>query len=399
MTFKPNLSVKEGLDHLAKRLDPIIATRLAPRLGGHPWTLVLDILAEKRGLTSLPTYSCQDLQAQLRMLTERLGDLGYPFDDRQRVVSTVGNELRIVRNQLAHSHDFSTVEAFRAHDYCVRLLDHFGESEGQDLAKKLRHRALVALAHDAGVVTPPLSGAAALLGGSVAHPTVGTGTPSSGSKSASALAESSSAKESAEDELITPDPSVMVQEPSAIGDRRLEFEPWTVVEVGGPEVLDDLPKKAAKEQVRAVAVEIATYEGPIQLDRLTRLTAQSFGMQRLHAARSKKLAYQVRQAGLVVDTDNFVWPSEIDPDAWREFRPSSSTADRPFVEISPIEIANAAKFLKASQPGLTPDELEVAVLQTFGRRRRTKQHLTHLAKAMSLIPRRAASVGGVRVGG
>ncbi len=26
MPFKPNLSVKEGLDHLAKRLDPIIAS-------------------------------------------------------------------------------------------------------------------------------------------------------------------------------------------------------------------------------------------------------------------------------------------------------------------------------------------------------------------------------------
>ena len=51
MTFKPNLSVKEGLDHLASRLDPIIGARLAANLGGHPWTVVLEILDQKKGFT------------------------------------------------------------------------------------------------------------------------------------------------------------------------------------------------------------------------------------------------------------------------------------------------------------------------------------------------------------
>jgi len=35
----------------------------------------------------------------------------------------------------------------------------------------------------------------------------------------------------------------------------------------------------------------------------------------------------------------------------------------------------------ARHPGITDDELDVAVLQTFGRKRRTKQLATHLAKA------------------
>lgn len=150
MSFKPNLSVKEGLDHLATRLDPIIGERLAPDLGGHPWTVVLDILDEKKGHASQKNWT-HDLQAQLRMLTERLGSLGYPFDDKYRTVSTLGSELRIVRNQMAHMHAFSTAEAFRANDFSVRLLEHFDDVEGLSEADRLRHLALKELAREEGV--------------------------------------------------------------------------------------------------------------------------------------------------------------------------------------------------------------------------------------------------------
>jgi hypothetical protein len=182
-----------------------------------------------------------------------------------------------------------------------------------------------------------------------------------------------------------PDPVVLVREPSVIGDKRIAFESWTVVQVGGVEVLDDLPKKLAKEKVRATAVEIATYEGPIHLDRLVQMTAQSFGLHRVRASRKKKLAYQIQQAGLFVDADRFVWPREFDPDAWNEFRPNDSNTDRPFTHVSPIEIANAARFIRAKRPGISPEDLAAAVLQTFGRRRRTKRIAAHLADALSRL--------------
>lgn len=364
MTFKPNLSVKEGLDHLAKRLDPIIAEQLAPHLGGHPWTVVLEILDQKKGFARGYQHWTYDLQAQLRMLTERLGDLGYPFDDRQRTVSTLGNELRIVRKQMAHMHDFSIDEAFRANDFCVRLLEHFGDAGGITEATRIRHDALAALAVDAGV-TEQVAAATA------APPT----------SSAPVVDESDKDTTSTEAETVTPDPEVLEREPSVIGAKRLEFEPWTVVQVGDVGVLDDLPKKVAKEKVRAVAVEIATYEGPIHLDRLVQLTAQSFGLRRVRSSREKKLAYQIQQAGLFVDSDKFVWPREIDPSSWTEFRPNDSNAARPFVHISPIEIANAARFIEMKRPGITDDELDAAVLQTFGRKRRTRQLAAHLAQA------------------
>lgn len=371
MTFKPNLSVKEGLDFLAKRLDPIIAARLADDLGAHPWTVVLEILDQRKGYSNGRKYWTNDLQAQLRMLTERLGDFGYPFDDKQRTVSTLGNELRIVRNQLAHMHDFSIEEAFRANDFGVRLLDYFDDS-GLDEIKDIRRAALVALASEEGV----------------------TEQIAAKSRETASAVRAASHKDPVETidghddpaaEEVTPDPSVLVRESSFIGDKRIIFEPWIIVPVGDVSVLDELPKKAAKERVRAAAVEIATYEGPIHLDRLVQMIAQSFGLQRVRTSREKKLAYQVRQAGLFVDSDKFVWPHEIDPGSWYEFRPNDSTVDRPFAHISPVEIANAAQFLRGKSEYSNKDDLTTAVLQTFGRRRRTKQMLTRFDNAISRL--------------
>lgn len=371
MTFKANLSVKEGLDHLAKRLDPIIAAKLAPNLGGHPWTVVLDILDEKKGFSSSYKHWTYDLQAQLRMITERLGDFGYPFDDKQRTVSTLGNELRIVRKQMAHMHGFTVDEAFRANDFCVRLLAHFGDEAGLGEARRIRHEALVELAVAEGV-TETVAAQSTLSPGciKVEEPTSGPVTDT---------------KPAAGSEVISPGSEVFEREPSVIGARRLEFEPWTVVKVGTVDVLDDLPKKAAKEKVRAVALEIATYEGPIHLDRLVEKTAQSFGLQRVRASRERKIAYQIHQTGLFVDADKFVWPHEINRENWSEFRPNDSNADRPFIHISPIEIANAARFIETKKPGVTEEEFDLAILQTFGRKRRTKQVVAHLSRSKELL--------------
>jgi hypothetical protein len=372
MTFKPNLSVKESLDHLAKRLDPIIAARLAGDLGDHPWTVVLEILDEKKGFANKYQHWTYDLQAQLRMITEKLGDLGYPFDDKQRTVSTLGNELRIVRKQMAHMHDFSVEEAFRASDFCVRLLEHFQDADGLEEARRIRHEALVALAIQEGVTEQAAAKAAAVQ-------------PAAPEDAEIALDLSPASETGEEAELVTPDPALLIREPSFIGDKRLEFEPWTVVQVGSVQVLDDIPKHAAKEMVRAVAVEIATYEGPIHLDRLVQMTAQSFGLKRVRASREKKLAYQIQQAGLFVDTDKFVWPREIDSSSWHEFRPNDSSAERQFVHISPVEIANAARFIADKDSEIPAEDLAVSVLQTFGRQRRTKQIAAHLEKALSRL--------------
>lgn len=224
----------------------MIATKLAPDLGGHPWTVVLDILDQKKGYSGNYQHWTCDLQSQLRMLTERLGELGFPFDDNQRTVSTIGNELRIVRRQMAHMHEFNVDEAFRANDFAVRLLLHFADDDGLGEAKRIRHEVLAALAAQEGVTEQAAESAA-----------LPATSPAVQNEPATVSANQGTEK-------VAPDAEVLVREPTKIGDKRLQFEPWTVVPIGGLDVLDGLPKKLAKEKVRAVAVEIATYGGPIE---------------------------------------------------------------------------------------------------------------------------------------
>ena len=365
MSFDARYSVDQALHHLSQRLDPIIGAKLAPSLGELPWPTVLSELDKMRGKPP-KTYVATDLQSQLKAITERLGSLGFPFDNHTRLVSALGSELRIVRNRWAHHDELTTLDAWRTHDFAVRLLEHFGDAEGIASASKFRDDAFRALAEEKGVAAH------------VAH-----------SGSDSAATPEPIVQESVATDVVRPDPVVLTRTDSTstptIGSGRFEFEPWAVVLVGDVSVLDDLPKKVAKEKVRAVAAEIVEFEGPIHIDRLAQLTAASFGVKRLWPAREKKLTYQIRQTGLEVDADRFVWPNDLDSTAWGEFRPNDSTVERPFTEISPVEIANAMRLLRRESPGLSETDLDSATLRTFGRKRKTKQFAAHLTRARSLV--------------
>lgn len=370
MTFDAKLSVTEGLDHLSSRLDPIIESRLSVHLGGLPWTAVLTQLDQIAGRPPIE-YTKTDLQPQLKMLTIRLGQLGYPFDDHRRTASTLGSELRIVRNAWAHGDPFSSLDAWRAHDYCVRLLEYFGDGEGLVKANNLRHQAVVIYVEEQGIAPTPVTAAR----------------DDSGQHSGPGSHEDLSAEPDAE--MVIPDSEVYQTESaghnSVVGESRLSFEPWEPVLVGDISVLDGLPKVWAKQKVRAVAAEIVEAEGPIHVDRLAQLVAASFGVGRLHTNRADKIVRQVKAAGLRIDKAKFVWPDELNPDTWTEFRPNSSQVDRPFLHVSPVEIANAMRFLKEHRTGLSTAELDSATLQTFGRRRRTRQFTAHLTKAKALL--------------
>ena len=369
MTFNAKLSVSDGLDHLAERLDPIIAAKFASDLAGHPWTVVLTHLDEVAGKPA-KYYSAVDLQTQLKMFTRRLGNLGFPFDDQRQTVGTLGRELTIVRNARAHGDPFDVLDAWRAHDYCVRLLEHFGDAPGLIRANELRQEALLAYIDEQGIAPVPVS-----VDGGLEAESLGT--------------ESDSSAQDDEQELVTPDAEVFTRpptnEPSFIGNSRMPFEPWVPVPIGDVSILDALPRVAAKQKVRAVAVEIVEAEGPIHLDRLGQLVAASFGVRKLHSTRAAQIMRQAKATGLLVDKDKFVWPDGVTPKDWNEFRPNTSQTDRPFLHISPVEIANAMRFLTHLPPAQRATDLDTVTLQTFGRKRRTKQFSAHLTKAKSLL--------------
>ncbi|UGQ39586.1 DUF3320 domain-containing protein [Rhodococcus aetherivorans] len=375
MLFDPKLSVSAGLDHLADRLNPIIAAKFATDLPDHPWTVVLTQLDQLAGKPP-KLYSATDLQCQLKMFTRRLGKLGYPFDDNRQTVGTLGRELTIVRNARAHGDPFTCLDAWRAHDYCFRLLEHFGDKQGLERSNELRQEALVAYVEEQGIAPAQAF--------SPSQPIVSP--ESEGLDGTNSLP---NPEKETEYELVSPDPEVFIREPvahpSIIGNTRLSFQPWEPVLVGDISVLDDLPKMTAKQKVRAVAIEIVEAEGPIHVDRLAQHVATSFGVRKLYSNRATKIIRQAKSAGLLIDGEKFVWPEGVTPETWMEFRPNSNEVDRPFQHISPTEIANAMRFLKGHSPNMSDEELNISTLRTFGRKRRTKQCAIQLEKAIALL--------------
>jgi hypothetical protein len=376
MTFDARRSIDEGFVHLAVRLDPIIAARLAHTLGGLLWTAILEQLDVAKGRAP-GRYATSDPQAQLRMLTERLGGIGFPFDDPARTTTTWGNELRILRNQLAHHDDLDTLDALRMHDFSCRLLTRLGDDGGAKVSADARDEALGVFSRERGLAAaaavqtlPP----AAVSAGPASPLLHGVDAPES---------QPAEATERGSEHVVAPDASVLTRtagpETPVVGAQRSKFEPWSVVIVGEVTVLDDLPKHAAKQRVRAVAAEIVEFEGPIHLDRLTSLVAASFGVHRLAAKRKQQLIRHVRATGLRVSQEGFVWPEGLDSKTWTEFRPNDSTIDRPFAEISPVEISNAMAFIAASRPALGDEVLDRETLRTFGKSRKTQSVVKHLA--------------------
>ncbi|MBN9643154.1 hypothetical protein JZY06_00690 [Corynebacterium sp. CCM 8862] len=93
---------------------------------------------------------------QQRMITESLGRYRYPFSTGGgTIVSSLGSELRTVRNRWAHHDTFDELEAFRTADSVVTLLKHFGDREGKAAAEKIRDGAFRALVPASGVLSAP----------------------------------------------------------------------------------------------------------------------------------------------------------------------------------------------------------------------------------------------------
>ncbi|MDN5582554.1 MAG: Swt1 family HEPN domain-containing protein [Corynebacterium sp.] len=365
-TISPTIVVSEILTTLARRLDPLIAGHLQDRLRGREWTSLLTELDHSRGRATR-AYRRTDLQSQLRMLTERLGRLGYPFDDQLRQVSTVASELRIIRNRWAHNDILTDLDAIRTADFGARLLNSLGDAAAAHSLEEERTRLITAYVAAHGEASRA----------SVSLPDLPTVQPADQPMKRKDDYTAPSADDLHRTDSKGADPT----NTPTIGNGRYEFEGWEVVPAGGSEVIDGLPKKAAKMQVRGVAAEIAEFEGPISIERLITLTTRSFGKSRCGPKKKQQIARQLRQIGLAVDEDDFVWPSDMTPESWREFRPNDSMADRPFDDISPVEIANAWRIIVARTPSASDGETRRAVLQAFGRKRMTSAITAHLDRA------------------
>lgn len=116
--------VGRALDTLAASLGSHVASVLDGVAPGISWPKLLEHKDASAGRTPM-VYSSTDLSVQLRVMTESLGSLGYPFNLTHDARSHT-SELRRNRNLWAHNETFNDADTFRALDTAGRLAKHLG---------------------------------------------------------------------------------------------------------------------------------------------------------------------------------------------------------------------------------------------------------------------------------
>ena len=404
----PHGEVGEALHLLAERLDPILQAKMAEYLEGLPWTAVLERIDVSRGREP-GIYGRFDPAAQLRMLTERIGKLGFPFEvDDMRRVSTAAQQLRLLRNRWSHYDELDLWDPTRAYDSIHTLLTLLDDDEGAQTAAEKRDALLggqggsksngpATVSHQplaSTLVEDPATDASVE---ERARETSGGETPSKTRPAAVPVAVTSAAETpvnasrdentAGEAQADQPTPPLGATEPpeppeGLLAAQDSEYEPWETGETKPTELLDKIWAPSNQELVRRVVEDIVAFEAPITLDRLVALVAREFGVNRVHKNRRKDIHRQVRLARVTVDSDSFVWPREAQPESWRGFRRTRPGSDREFLEVSPHEVRNAAYFLLENNPHLDSERLAEEVLKIFDRRRRTRPVDEHLRRAI-----------------
>lgn len=119
MTLSNREYVGRALDTLAAALGPHIAMVMDGVAAGVSWPKLLEHKDASNGKAP-KSYSATDLSVQLRVMTEPLGALGYPFN-LAHAARNYTSELRQTRNLWAHNEPFNDDDTYRALDTADRL--------------------------------------------------------------------------------------------------------------------------------------------------------------------------------------------------------------------------------------------------------------------------------------
>lgn len=255
----PNDVVGSAITILGKGLDAHITKVMAPIIGQLEWPLVLKEIDAGKGKIGY-IYSRHDVAMQLRMITERLGGIGYPFDegDYNRTLSSYGGILRIFRKRWAHNDEFSHFEANHLLDTVRIVMTHIGDHA----------RAVEIASLHTGLV------------GELA-----SSSPMSEDVDQVTETEALAAVEPRlQQERVTTCQSPIYldtepEKPTRVlgldGFRSTTYEslwePWDISVIGVQEDLDRLRTKQAQQNTRAVIEVIVDTEAPVHADRLAKL--------------------------------------------------------------------------------------------------------------------------------
>jgi Protein of unknown function (DUF3320) len=154
-------------------------------------------------------------------------------------------------------------------------------------------------------------------------------------------------------------------------------------------VLDELPAAKAARAVRRVMTAGVKAEGPIHVDRLTKLTVNAFGLTRSSEGRKNALLSLLPPSAVV---DDYLWPDGVSPDTYTAFRRQTASTDRPIDHVAPEEIGNAMAALCRASAGMMADELLTQTAAIFGYKRRTPAITPALEAALKLALHRGRLV-------
>ena len=158
-----------------------------------------------------------------------------------------------------------------------------------------------------------------------------------------------------------------------------DFVPAPDSAVAPQSALSDM-KKARPEVVR-LATEALAAEGPVHLDRLTRIVSHRFGYSRLGSQKRAELSRFLSDS-FNIDEDHFVWPGGVDRASWRAVRRTVSPLDRSLPEISPVEVLNAMEQVLIQALSASQNELIRSTAVLLGHARLTENAQNSLLRVL-----------------
>lgn len=289
--------------------------------------------------------------------------------------------LLTLRNHHCHFEPQTADEILRGIDHAIELLEAFGDREGADAVRDLiskYHKELeidVEVGYQKPTLAPDVVKALATEQKATEYINEYQQTQQNShinDENAGATNPTTSPSLETLDEMMKSQASGVVT--------ALDYEPWEVEAVGIPDHLERIKAKGHATRVRGIIQEIVEAEGPISLERLTKLTAYGFGIGRVTQKMGKRIKHQISQTDeIYIDADKFVWPSKEDCETYTSFRQDPPGYMRDIKDISPREIANAYSYAESHNPH--DQDLTRTVLTYFNRVRQTKAVTTQLSAA------------------
>jgi len=172
------------------------------------------------------------------------------------------------------------------------------------------------------------------------------------------------------------------------------YRPWVPRTLGDISALDQISVYAppsASPRVRAAIATVVEAEGPILPDRLAKLVASSFGLNRVSTDRRRAIQRLV-PTEFRRNTDECYWPNGINPETWRVVRRPGDGTSRPIQDVPLIEIGNAMIVAAEQAGGIEAEGLKREALNLLGGRRITQDIKERLDAAL----KRAVSGGLLR---